>query len=120
VDNGDYYYNNASNEFAGRELRYRLDPDNAADVWFYQLVEQRRDLHININPDDDLGVTKLWIDVLLREGDRILGVLGTGIDLETFLRDVVDIGQPGITSLFVDHYGAIQLIKDERLIDFAV
>ncbi|HRD33376.1 MAG TPA: sensor domain-containing diguanylate cyclase [Rhodocyclaceae bacterium] len=119
VDNGDYYYNNASNEFAGRELRYRLDPDNAADAWFYQLVEQRRDLHININPDDDLGVTKLWIDVLLREGDRILGVLGTGIDLETFLRDVVDIGQPGITSLFVDHYGAIQLIKDERLIDFA-
>lgn len=119
ADNGDYYHNNASNKYAGNELRYRLDPAKPADAWFYQIVGQGRDLHININPDEDLGVTKLWIDVLIRDGERILGVLGTGIDLQTFLRDVVDIGQPGITSLFVDHFGAIQLFKDERLIDFA-
>ena len=32
---------------------------------------------------------------------------------------MVDSGQPGITSLFVDHGGAIQAYRDQRMIDFA-
>lgn len=119
VDTGEYFHNNAANEYAGRELRYRLSPDKPADAWFYQLLKNGRDIHININPDEELGVTKLWMDVLLRDGERLLGVVGTGLDLEGFLREVVDVGEPGVTSLFVDHFGAIQLYKDERLIDFA-
>jgi diguanylate cyclase (GGDEF)-like protein len=116
---GAYFHNNAQNEYAGRQLRYRLDPHKSDDAWFFRLVEEGRDFHLNVNPDQVLGVTKLWIDVLLRDGDEILGVVGTGMDLKTFLKEVVDIGQPGVTSMFVDHNGAIQLYRDERLIDFA-
>lgn len=117
--NGAYYHNNAQNEFAGQQLRYKLDPNKPDDAWFFRLVEEGRDFHLNVNPDQVLGVTKLWIDVLLRDGNEILGVVGTGMDLQTFLKEVVDIGQPGITSMFVDYNGAIQLYRDERLIDFA-
>jgi diguanylate cyclase (GGDEF)-like protein len=116
---GRYYHNNAQNEFAGRQLRYSLDPKKAADRWFYDIIAQRREMHINVNPDVNLGVTKLWIDVLIRDGDEILGVAGTGLDLSRFIRDVVDNAQPGITSLFIDHEGAIQAYRDQRLIDFA-
>lgn len=119
VDNGDYYHNNAQNEYATQPLRYRLHPGQPADVWFYQLVRERRDFHLNINPDEVLDVTKLWIDMLVRDGERVVGVLGTGIELGAFLHSVVDIGQPGITSLFVDQHGAIQLSRDQKLIDFA-
>lgn len=119
-DSGAYYHNNAENEFQGRELRYHLDPDDPADAWFYRLIEEGRDFHLNVNPDEELGVTKLWIDVLLRADDgRILGIVGTGMELEGFLRDIVDLSQPGITTLFVDYNGAIQLYRDQRLIDFA-
>jgi diguanylate cyclase (GGDEF)-like protein len=76
-------------------------------------------MHINVNPDLPLGVTKLWIDVLIRDGNDILGVAGTGLDLTAFIREVVENSQPGITSLFVDHVGAIQVYRDEKLIDFA-
>lgn len=119
LKSGRYYYNNAENEFAGRQLRYTLDQKKSADRWFYDLVRQGRGLHINVNPDDKLGVTKLWIDVLIRDGDKVLGVAGTGLDLTRFIRDVVDTPQPGITSLFVDSAGSIQLYRDQRLIDFA-
>lgn len=119
VDNGDYYHNNAQNEYATQPLRYRLHPGQPADVWFYQLVRERRDFHLNINPDEVLDVTKLWIDMLVRDGERVVGVLGTGIELGAFLHSVVDIGQPGITSLFVDQHGAIQLSREQKLIDFA-
>ncbi|WP_022669274.1 GGDEF domain-containing protein [Desulfospira joergensenii] len=119
LSNGRYYHNNAANEYAGKEYRYTLDPENKADSWFYDLIRQKRDIHINVNPDIELGITKLWIDILIRDGNDILGMAGTGFDLTEFLNNVVEESEPGITSLFVDHSGAIQLHRDKRLIDFS-
>lgn len=118
LSSGAYYHNNAKNEFKGKELRYTLDPKKESDAWFYNLIKQERDIHININPDIELKVTKLWIDVLIRDGDKILGIVGTGLDLTDFLNNVVEENDDGVTSLFIDHYGAIQLHRDKTLIDF--
>lgn len=119
LDSGAYYHNNASNDYGNQPLRYHLKRGKPADAWFYGLIEQGRDFHLNVNPDEELGVTKLWVDVTMREGDRVLGVVGTGIALDEFLSNVVDIGQPGVTSLFVDSTGAIQLYRDKNQIDYA-
>lgn len=119
LGDGAYYHNNADNEYAAAPLRYHLRANNPADAWFYQLIRQQRDFHLNVNPDEELKVTKLWIDVLMRDGDRVLGIVGTGIELQSFLRTVVDAGQPGISSLFVDATGAIQLHRDPSVIDYA-
>lgn len=118
LKNGHYYHNNASNEYAGKEYRYTLDPKAAKDAWFFDLVRQKRDLHINVNPDLNLGLTKLWIDVLIRDGNEILGMSGTGLDLTEFINHVVEENVPGLTSLFVDHAGAIQIHRNQQLIDF--
>ncbi|KPQ26935.1 MAG: GGDEF domain protein [Marinobacter excellens HL-55] len=118
--NGHYYYNNAANQYAGDQFRYALDPEKPDDAWFFQLIDEGRDFHLNVNPDQELGVTKLWIDVLMRGDDQeILGMVGTGLNLDDFLQDIVDIGQEGITTLFVDYNGAIQLYRDRNYIDFA-
>ena len=119
-DSGRYYYNNADNDYAGNQLRYVLDPENPDDAWFFQLIDEGRDFHLNVNPDTELGVTKLWIDVLMRDADNeIVGMVGTGLELDSFLADIVDIDQEGITTLFVDYNGAIQLYRDRNYIDFA-
>lgn len=118
--NGHYYYNNAANDYAGDQFRYVLSPDKLDDAWFFQLIDEGRDFHLNVNPDTELGVTKLWIDVLMRDADNnIVGMVGTGLNLDDFLQDIVDIGQDGITTLFVDYNGAIQLYRDRNYIDFA-
>lgn len=119
LKNGHYFHNNADNEFAGKEFRYVLDKNQKKDGWFYDLIKQEREIHINVNPDPNLGITKLWIDVLIRDGNDILGIVGTGLDLTTFLQNIVEDGVPGVTSLFVDHDGAIQLHRNQGLIDFA-
>lgn len=118
LKDGHYYHNNAQNEFAGRELRYVLKREAEKDAWFYDLIKQGRDIHINVNPDPELGITKLWIDVLIRDGNEILGIAGTGLDLTSFIQNVVEEKEAGVTSLFVDHDGAIQLHRDQSLIDF--
>ncbi|MDG4868597.1 diguanylate cyclase [Guyparkeria sp. 1SP6A2] len=119
--NGAYYFNNADDEFGEMPLRYHLSPDDPDDAWFYRLIEQGRDFHLNVNPDSELGVIKLWIDVLMRDPqtDEILGVVGTGLGLEAMLAETVAVDQPGITTVFVDHSGAIQLYRDRDLIDYA-
>jgi len=116
--NRHYYYNNAANEFAGKQMRYVLDPDKEADRWFFDVIQDEHDLHINVNPDENLQVTKVWIDVLIRNGSEILGVGGSGLDLTPFLKSVVESADPGITTLFVDKDGSIQLSQDLSMIDF--
>ena len=118
--NGAYYHNNAEDDFGDDPLRYYLRESRPADAWFYQLIEEGRDFHLNVNPDVELGITQLWIDVLMRDAEgEILGVVGTGIALENILEQIVDIDQRGITTLFADVNGAIQLYRDPRFIDFA-
>jgi len=102
------------------QMRYRLSPSEPADRWFYERLRQDRDLYLNVNPNTHLGVTKLWISVLLRNGEgEVLGVAGTGLNLSGFLDDIVDSGEEGITSLFVNYQGAIQLYRDQSMIDFS-
>ena len=72
LGNGHYYHNNAKNEFKGQEFRYVLNKDSPKDAWFFDLVRQQQVIHINVNPDPELGITKLWIDVLIRDGTQIL------------------------------------------------
>lgn len=119
LETGAYYYNNRDNEYADRQYRYRLNPERETDRWFYDIIAQDREVHLNVNQDVELGVTKLWIDVLMRDDDQVLGMVGTGLDLTDFLSQVVDQHEPGIRTLFTSRSGAIQLYRDQTLIDFS-
>jgi diguanylate cyclase (GGDEF)-like protein len=55
---------------------------------------------------------------VIRDGETVLGVLGSGLDLSAFVREVVDIPQTGVTAMFVDRSGAVQAHRDPRLVDF--
>jgi len=119
LQTGRYYHNNRTGDFTGKQYRYTLDPGEGKDSWFYAQIEQARDLHLNVNLDKRLGVTKLWINVLIRDGDKVLGLAGTGFDLTDFIDNVVEPSTPGVTRFLIDHAGAIQLHRDHSLIDFS-
>ncbi len=116
---GHYYYNDAENSFAGKQLRYTLSPQNKGDQWFYATLAADTDYQVNVDPDLHLGVVKVWINVLLKHEGATLGVVGTGIDLTEFLRQSVGIKQKGVDNFFVDRSLAIQLSTDPELIDYA-
>lgn len=115
---GNYYFNNADNQYADQQLRYVLSPDRVADKWFYATLADGNEYQVNLDPDVHLNVTKVWINVLIRNGDKVLGVIGTGIDLTEFLKETVSIAQPGVDNLFIDRSMAIQLNSDPALIDY--
>lgn len=116
---GNYYFNDAANSYAGNQLRYALDAENPRDAWYFNTKALAEGCHLNVDNDANLGVTKVWINCVIREGRNVLGVLGSGIDLSAFIQDVVNIPQAGVTSMFVDRHGQLQAHRDENLINLA-
>jgi len=116
---GRYYFNDEENRYTGRQYRYTLSPQKKDDKWFYATLKDGKDYQVNIDPDTHLGVVKVWINVLLKNGDEVLGVIGTGIDLTDFLKESVGLEQEGMHNFFVDENMAVQLSVDTSLIDFA-
>ena len=115
---GNYYYNDANNSHAGSQYSYTLTRDNPRDGWYYKTAAMGQGCHLNVDHDNSLGVTKVWINCVIRDGNEVLGVLGTGIDLTSFIRQVVDFPQAGVQAMFVDPTGALQAHRDLRFIDF--
>lgn len=116
---GNYYFNDASNAYAGDQFRYTLDPAKHDDAWYYSTLALGEGCHLNVNNDANLRVTKVWMNCVIREGKNVLGVLGTGIDLTSFIQEVVNVPQKGVTSMFVDRHGLIQAHRDEHLVSLA-
>ncbi len=87
--------------------------------WYFKTRALGSGCHLNVNRDDNLAVTKVWINCLIRKsGGEVLGIIGTGVDLTQFIREVVEFPQQGVQSMFVDLQGAVQAHRDPRLVDF--
>jgi diguanylate cyclase (GGDEF)-like protein len=116
---GNYYYNDAQNSHGnGKEFAFTVHRGNPSDDWYYATAALGAGCHLNVDHDDELNVTKVWINCVIRDGNTVLGVLGTGIDLTAFIQQVVDFPQNGVQAMFVDQSGAIQAHRDLRYIDF--
>ncbi|TYR29785.1 diguanylate cyclase [Mesorhizobium microcysteis] len=115
---GNYYFNDHDGTYTGAQRRYAVSPANPNDEWYYKTLAAGPGCHLNVNHDDVLSVTKVWMNCVVEHEGRILGLVGTGIDLTMFLRNVVETDQNGVESMFVDRSGAVQASRDESLIDF--
>lgn len=115
---GNYYFNDKDNTYELARKRYTLSRDNPRDGWYYKTSALGSGCHLNVDHDDNLAVTKVWINCIISQGGRVLGVIGTGVDLSQFIREVVDIPQKGVQSIFVDRNGAVQAHRDPKLVDF--
>ncbi|MEM9118182.1 MAG: diguanylate cyclase [Cyanobacteria bacterium P01_F01_bin.56] len=117
---GNYFFNDNRGTYTGKELRYVLNPEDPHDDWFFATLESNSPYHLNVEYDDKLDVTKVWINVLVTDDkNRKLGLTGTGIDVTDFIRNYLDVAQPGVINVLLDRNGAIQLHKNRELIDMA-
>lgn len=115
---GNYYFNDHNGQYTGSQLRYTLSPSKPDDDWYYKTVAKGAGCHLNVNHDTHLGVTKVWINCVVSHDGAVTGLVGTGIELTSFLRNVVESDLPGVETIFIDGSGAVQANRDESLVDF--
>ena len=106
-----YYFNEAGAEFS-RAPRYTLEPGSQDDAWYFNLRENIGAYNINVNPDTELGTTRIWLNVPAREEGRLIGLVGTGLDLTRFIDELLQIEEAGVTPMLLDRQGRIQAHPD--------
>ncbi len=114
-----YYFNDAQNSHAGKELAYTLKPSRPSDAWYFATRQRVSDYALNVSPSEQLGLVKVWINVVMRDAAaRPLGIAGSGIDLSDFLRRFIDRGDLGVENILVDQDLYVQAQPNRALIDF--
>lgn len=112
-----YYFNDRKSPYSAT-ARYTLKIEDPNDAWFFNTMKGNTPFNINVDPDVKLGVTKVWFNVIVKEGERRIGLAGTGLDLSTFLREFISTTEAGVTPIIVDINGAIQAHPDSKRIAF--
>lgn len=115
---GHYYFNDSAGSYASEPLRYTLDPKREENRWYYETIGSGAPYKLNVDLDEQLQVTKVWINVVVRDGAVPLGIVGTGIDLTEFVAATVASERPGVVNMFVEEGGAIQAHPNRELIDY--
>lgn len=116
---GHYYYNDKNGTFNNKQFQYTLAETNPNDSWFYTSIKVGEDIIVNVDRDAVLGITKVWLNCLLRDGDKVIGVIGTGFDFDSFIEESVALKTNGGKNYFIDKQMAIQLAKEKDMIDYA-
>jgi len=114
--NHNYYYNNSENEFADNPFQFKLDQQSKNDDWFFTTILNKEPLHINISPNEKLGIDRLWIDVQIIKNGEVLGIVGTGIIYDRIMDGLFDTELHGIDTLFVDNKKVIQLYREAGIV----
>ncbi len=112
-----YYLNDPEHEYS-RQPRYLLDTHKKDDAWFFASMASPQEYNINVDPDVQLGVTRIWFNVQVQHQQQRLGLAGTGLDLTRFLKDFIHTEETGVTPMILNEDGAIQAHPDARLIAY--
>lgn len=113
----DYYFNDNRDAFSDQP-RYRVDADKPENKWFFATMAGADDVTINVDPDVYLKVTKVWFNIIVRDGEQKLGLAGTGLDLTHFLQEFLGNAEPGVTPMILDAEGHIQAHPDPQRIAY--
>jgi phosphoserine phosphatase RsbU/P len=112
-----YYFNDAAT-FQSDLPRYPLSEKKDKDAWFFKTLKNAALYDINVSPDPALGVTKVWLNFLVKDGEENIAIAGTGLDLSTFVQSFIQSPEPGVTTMALDSNGAIQAHRDIQKIAY--
>lgn len=110
-----YYFNDARSP-NNQTPHDTLHDGAASDAWYFATMRAPESFNINVDLDVPLNLTKVWINVKVRDGSRDIGLAGTGMDLSRFLQDFISSDEPGVTPMLLNPDGQIQAHPDHRLI----
>jgi methyl-accepting chemotaxis protein len=95
---------------------YTLDPGDSAEYWYNMTLYETERFNFNINYNDNLKKTMLWINAPVFSQGRAVGVVGTGIELTGFIASLYE-NVSGDTSLYLfNRQGEITGAPDDQLL----
>lgn len=106
-----FYHSRSTKGYGTSDATFQLNPKNDRHQWFYDFLGSEEQYRLRVDKQRLSGAPRLWVDVLVRQDSQVLGVVGTGLELEKFLDNRAEDNQPGVSSMLVDYQGQILLYR---------
>ncbi|MBA1226746.1 biofilm regulation protein phosphatase SiaA [Stutzerimonas stutzeri] len=110
------YYSNGPDQAPSETPRYEMSPENPRDEWFFQTLQANAPYALNVDHSVVTGELKVWFNAQVRDGDRRLGLVGSGIGLQAFLDDFIESTKVGVESMVLDAFGSILVHPNQNLV----
>jgi len=111
-----FYYDDNNHSNKGKNPLYALNPKEPQDQWFYAAIASGKPFEINVQTERVMKITKIWINYVVKDHGRIVGVIGTGFNLNDLLTPAEKTAT--VKSFFIKKDLSIQLANDQNLIDY--
>lgn len=111
------YFNDAADAYREQPPRV-LNANRPNDQWYFKTISTITNFDLNVHYNEDLNVTKVWINAIIRDGAELLGVGGAGIALDQFIAHALSSDYEGVMTILLDRAGAIQAHRNRALIDY--
>ena len=86
------------------EYVYTLDPDNPDDYWYNMTMYETDVYNFNINYNPSLKQTNLWVNAVVKDNGKPIGVIGTGIPLTDMISEMYE-GLDARTTMYLYNNG---------------
>lgn len=110
--------------YFGDKYSYTLDPNKPESYWYNMTLYKTESYNFNINYNPDVNETCLWVNAPVFSADKKpVGVVGTGIILDSFLDSVYKTvsggGNGQLGGLYEKIEGALEDYKDGQVYTFS-
>ena len=96
---------------------YTVNPDDPANYWYNMSLNGTEMINFNINHNPFLNVTNLWINApVFDQSHRPIGIVGTGIDVSTFIDSVYQNYSGRAPLYYFNDYDEITGASDKDLV----
>ncbi len=109
-----YYFSDGKRPL---ELRYTIKPGDPTTAWYAATIEQVDDFALHVDHSEQLGLTNVWINAIVKQDGKKVGLGGSGLDLTEFLKEVVHSPEPGVQTILVNGQGFVQGHSDQQLME---
>ncbi|MCL2021122.1 MAG: ATP-binding protein [Betaproteobacteria bacterium] len=93
-----------------------LDPSLQENYWYNMTLYETDTYNFNINYNPDLNETNLWVNApVFSDNKQPIGMLGTSIKIDDFLKSVVTIDD-AISLFMFNRFSEITVSKDKQLV----
>lgn len=117
VDASRHYYFNSAGTGERPRLQYTIEEGDPTTAWYFDTMTRVSEFALHVDNSAQLGLTKIWINAVIRDGNRKVALGGTGLDLTQFLRDSVRSTAPGVETILLDGAGFVQGHSDVALME---
>ncbi len=86
-----FWVSDVNKEFwSDMKYGYVVNPDNPDEYWYKMTMYETEEYNFNINYNPSLKSTNLWVNAVVKENGRPIGIVGTGIPLTDMIRSMYD------------------------------